>query len=145
MVGLRLRRSDIFYESHAMQNAVGSKGERGDQASSQQGRGCLRRYAVRVLEREGGRARAAWRMPADGGVCDGAAVQAATMRETVVMKGTPGERVRAEPPGALSRSRSTQTLPGCLSLFLDAGFLKTNVLDASVGSEGGSKKYARDG
>src|SRR5499427_3435595 len=31
----------IFDESHAMQNAVGAKGERGDQAASQQGRaGC---------------------------------------------------------------------------------------------------------
>lgn len=32
----------IFDESHAMQNAVGSKGERGDQAASQQGRAGLR-------------------------------------------------------------------------------------------------------
>jgi predicted RNA methylase len=32
----------IFDESHAMQNAVGAKGERGDQAASQQGRAGLR-------------------------------------------------------------------------------------------------------
>jgi predicted RNA methylase len=32
----------IFDESHAMQNAVGAKGERGDQATSQQGRAGLR-------------------------------------------------------------------------------------------------------
>ena len=32
----------IFDESHAMQNAVGGKGERGDQAASQQGRAGLR-------------------------------------------------------------------------------------------------------
>ncbi len=32
----------VFDESHAMQNAVGSKGERGDQAASQQGRAGLR-------------------------------------------------------------------------------------------------------
>src|SRR5690606_24165687 len=32
----------IFDESHAMQNAAGSKGERGDQAASQQGRAGLR-------------------------------------------------------------------------------------------------------
>src|SRR6476660_7691293 len=32
----------VFDESHAMQNAVGGKGERGDQAASQQGRAGLR-------------------------------------------------------------------------------------------------------
>src|SRR5258705_11433015 len=32
----------VFDESHAMQNAVGGKGERGDQAASQQGRVGLR-------------------------------------------------------------------------------------------------------
>lgn len=32
----------IFDESHAMQNAAGGKGERGDQAASQQGRAGLR-------------------------------------------------------------------------------------------------------
>jgi nicotinamide riboside transporter PnuC len=32
----------IFDESHAMQNAVGGEGERGDQAASQQGRAGLR-------------------------------------------------------------------------------------------------------
>src|SRR3546814_12913987 len=32
----------VFDESHAMQNAAGGKGERGDQAASQQGRAGLR-------------------------------------------------------------------------------------------------------
>ena len=37
----------VFDESHAMQNAVGGKGERGDQAASQQGRAGLRlQYAL---------------------------------------------------------------------------------------------------
>src|SRR6185437_11533112 len=66
----------------------------------------------RPRSRSGRKSRAAWRMPADADVGDGAAAQAAVTREIVVMKGTSGERVRAEPTGALSRSRSAQTPPG---------------------------------
>src|SRR5713101_155910 len=42
MVGLRFRRSDRLRRKPRLQNAVGGKGERGDQAASQQGRAGLR-------------------------------------------------------------------------------------------------------
>ena len=55
-------------------------------------------------------------MAADAAASDGAAERAAAELEEFVMKGTSGERERAEPPGALSRPDQLKPVPADLSL-----------------------------
>ena len=55
-------------------------------------------------------------MAADAGASDGAAERAAGEIEGFVMKETSGERVWAEPPGALSRPERLKPVPADLSL-----------------------------
>ncbi len=66
----------------------------------------------RPRSRSGRRSQAACAMATDVGAGEGAAGQAAAEPGAFVMKGTSGERKRAEPPGALSRARPAQTRPG---------------------------------
>ena len=70
----------------------------------------------RPRSRSGRRSRAAWAMAADAAASDGAAERAAAELEGFVMKGTSGERERAEPPGALSRPDRLKPVPAGLSL-----------------------------
>src|ERR1700730_5855373 len=82
--------------------------------------------------RSGRRSLAAWARGADAGARGRYSARADVDLGAFVMKGTSGERERAEPPGALSRPERLKPVPADLSLSSRRGLHGAPPRDARV-------------